>query len=95
MKIYAIRKKNTELFISQAKGSANTSATLSKNPRLFVKRGSATQALDCWCMGKWSMRWEGDYYGLPEPPDKKPIDRDKNDFEIVEATIDSWTSCPQ
>lgn len=89
MKIYAIRHKTNGLFLSDGKALAKTRAALSNKPRLFKRRCDAKNALNCWVMGVWSNRI--DSYGEtdgPEPPMKKPDDRNKEDFEIVEAECD-------
>jgi len=86
MKIYAIRHKMNGLFLSDGKALAKTRAALSNKPRLFKRKCDAKNALNCWIMGIWSNRINS--YGEtdgPQPPMKKPDDRNKEDFEIVEA----------
>lgn len=88
MIIYAIRNKNTKLYLSEGKALSRTNARFSNVPRWFNKSAAAKNALNCWVLGIW--RNSIDSYGKqegPQPPNKKPDDRNKEDLEIVAFKI--------
>lgn len=51
MKVYAIRNKETGLFLENGKSMAKSRAKFSnKNTRLFTNRAAASNALSCWVL---------------------------------------------
>ena len=95
MKIYAIQNTSTNLFLSEGKPMARTIAKFTDKPRLFNNKRSATMALNCWILGRWSNKI--DFEGQPEgpcPPDKIPDDRKEvaEFLKVVEAEVEF--KCP-
>jgi len=91
MKIFAIKNIQTGLFLENGKPMSKTSAKFSnKNTRLFTEKRAATNALNCWLLGKWTQEFDHEGYPSgPVPPDKIPEDRKEVSLllKIVEAEI--------
>ena len=88
MKVYAIQNIKTGLFLSEGKALKRTRAIFSNIPRLFIKKQSATAAMNAWALGVWhhSIDEYGEGEG-PQPPNKIPEDRIKEDLKVVETEI--------
>ena len=89
MKIYVIRNKTNNLFLSNGKPNRRSRAPFTDKPRLFNNKTAATNAMKCWAAGEWSVHFdpEGQPDG-PMPPIKPPNDRKLDDLEVVTGEVE-------
>jgi len=89
MKVYALRDKNTKLYLPWGKHARNNSRenfTTSDKPRIFNTKKSASNARTAWLAGIWRMtggyiNYTGEYDSSLEP---RPVTgRIKENIEIV------------
>lgn len=94
---YAIRNKITGLYLENGRVLKRTIAEFGTVPRLFNKKGAATNAMKAWVQGVWTQSYDpewGPEGPEPPPPSKKPEDRKLEDLEVVTFELAEVVVCP-
>lgn len=95
MKTWAIRVKNTELYLPTARNSHSYSEpTNIKYPRFHKSKRGAQNALIAWLQGHWIQKTTGGYTWFGEPDfetatfvNEEVPDRKRENMEIVEFEL--------
>ena len=101
MIIYAIRQKSTGFYlpyIKKSRGFTSTVPTGKGIPRLFTRKGAATNALRCWLQGEWVARYNTsglDSYGDYDIKVTPVFGRVCEDMEIVRILLLHFGACDE
>lgn len=94
MKVWAIRDKNTKLYIPDSRSyKSHEEATSSDRPRIYFSKRSVQNSLTAWLRGKWNQSTSGGYTYFGEPDYEiitepvKDESRKRENMEIVEFSL--------